>query len=585
MNCLRKIFLLRRLPARLCNLVIQVSRFKVKIFRFLLILCLPAFLLIPIPSYTFESKTYHLETGQKLFIPKDENGLINPWGYFHPQTILTHLDGYVDHVFGFVDLLTDVDFLESLCDEEAERLIDFVIFLVRFSVPKSRPDLAEKYEQEIEELLDLMYEDEGDEEEYKLSSNHDGHWEFVPAICYEKPEFILCKKKKKKKDKSWISRKWHHFTHWVDKHKEPVIAIGAVALGAIIAGVAGGSDPGNGTPSEYINKPGEVHFRDDPPEYSPPLTDVTPNDSISTLPSRDFQLPEQTVPISEPPQILEEAPLIVQESIEEVKEELVEENISEKATAKEFASYTTHRLLDEVSDYGLKHVVGEETIEAGHELIDRAFGTDYASEYTEESKEAIASLKEELGTDIALGVLPPPTTSVGAVARTGTAIGSAVVAQEVVAGASTTGGNLTKADAGPLSSQPTVMNDEYPIPMTAANDTIGWKVGDPINNRTGSGSVPTWSAVRHRYWKNEALNVKNGVTTRALEREVYEPTAENIKRMERGLAPQTFNEDLGKMESVELHHNPAQKDGGLFDVEPLTPEMHEKIDPHRNTGN
>ncbi|MCB1073509.1 MAG: hypothetical protein KDK96_10485, partial [Chlamydiia bacterium] len=99
-----------------------------KIFRFLLLLCLPAFLLSPIPSYTFESKTYHLETGQKLFIPRDENGLINPWGYFSPRSILTYLDGYVDHVFGFIDLLTNVDFLESLCDEEAQRLIDFAIF-------------------------------------------------------------------------------------------------------------------------------------------------------------------------------------------------------------------------------------------------------------------------------------------------------------------------------------------------------------------------------------------------------------------------------------------------------------------------
>jgi len=433
MGCLRKIFLLRELLAKLCILVIQDSRFKVKIFRFLLLLSLPAFLLSPIPSYTFESKTYHLETGQELFIPKDENGLINPWGYFHPQTILTHLDGYVDHVFGFVDLLEDVDFLESLCDEEAERLIDFVIFIVRFSVPKSRPDLAEKYEQEIAELLDLMYEDEGDEEEYKLSSNHDCQWEFVPAVCFEKPEFILCKKKKKKKkDKSWISRKWHHFTHWVDKNKEPIIAIGAVAVGAIIGGLTGRSDSGDGTPPDYINKAGEVRFRDDPPEYSPPPAHVSPNDSISTLPLKDFQLLEQTVPISEPAQILDEAPLIVQESIEEIKEELVEENISEKGTAKEFASYMTHQILDEVSDYGLKHVVGEETIEAGHELIDRAFGTDYASEYTEEFKEEIAHLSKRLGIDIAIAELPPPTAISGAITRTGAAVGSVVVAQEAM---------------------------------------------------------------------------------------------------------------------------------------------------------
>jgi len=152
--------------------------------------------------------------------------------------------------------------------------------------------------------------------------------------------------------------------------------------------------------------------------------------------------------MSEPAQILDEAPLLVQESIEEIKEELVEKTISEKGTAKEFASYTTHQILDEVSDYGLKHVVGEETIEVGHELIDRAFGTDYASEYTEESKEEIASLKKELGAEMTLGVLPPPTAPVGAVARTGTAIGSAIVAQEVIAGASVANGTLANADSG-----------------------------------------------------------------------------------------------------------------------------------------
>ncbi|CCB88039.1 hypothetical protein [Simkania negevensis] len=69
-----------------------------KFFRFLLLLCLPPFLLTPIPSYA-----YHIKSNHELFIPRDKNKLINPWGYFHPQTILTRLDRYADHVFGFVD--------------------------------------------------------------------------------------------------------------------------------------------------------------------------------------------------------------------------------------------------------------------------------------------------------------------------------------------------------------------------------------------------------------------------------------------------------------------------------------------------
>ena len=203
-----------------------------KLFRFILLLCLPAFLLTPIPSHTFELPT-NLTKRHKLFIPSDQNGLINPWGYFEKQNILTHLDGYIDHVCDFIDLLTNVDFLESLCDEEAERLIDFVTYIIRFSVPISRPDLAEEYEQEIAELLELMY---ADEETCQLISNTNPYWSFVPAICTKHPGFIFCKKKKK----GWFERKWHHFSHWCEKNKEPLIAVGAVATIATVAILTGG---------------------------------------------------------------------------------------------------------------------------------------------------------------------------------------------------------------------------------------------------------------------------------------------------------------------------------------------------------
>ena len=61
----------------------------------------------------------------------------------------------------------------------------------------------------------------------------------------------------------------------------------------------------------------------------------------------------------------------------------------------------------------------------------------------------------------------------------------------------------------------------------------------------------------------------------------YEPTPENIKRMERGLAPQFYNVKKQRWESIELHHEPPQRDGGLFDFKELTVEQHMAIDPHR----
>lgn len=38
------------------------------------------------------------------------------------------------------------------------------------------------------------------------------------------------------------------------------------------------------------------------------------------------------------------------------------------------------------------------------------------------------------------------------------------------------------------------------------------------------------------------------------------------------------------MESIELHHDPAQRDGGLFDIQPFTPEEHADRDKYRNLG-
>lgn len=47
--------------------------------------------------------------------------------------------------------------------------------------------------------------------------------------------------------------------------------------------------------------------------------------------------------------------------------------------------------------------------------------------------------------------------------------------------------------------------EETKISPAQASSVCGWKVGDPINNRTMLGDVPKWSTVRYRYWKNESL--------------------------------------------------------------------------------
>ncbi|HBW38912.1 MAG TPA: hypothetical protein DEF89_28190 [Desulfosporosinus sp.] len=110
-----------------------------------------------------------------------------------------------------------------------------------------------------------------------------------------------------------------------------------------------------------------------------------------------------------------------------------------------------------------------------------------------------------------------------------------------------------------------------------SNVAKGWKVGDPIDNLTKAGNQPSWSTVRQRHWKNESYyNSQN-----------YPP--ENIVRMQKGLAPQRFNELTGKMESMELHHVIPQRSNlpginNYDNLRPVWPDEHQLIDPYRKTG-
>ena len=99
---------------------------------------------------------------------------------------------------------------------------------------------------------------------------------------------------------------------------------------------------------------------------------------------------------------------------------------------------------------------------------------------------------------------------------------------------------------------------------------IGWKVGDDISNLTRAGNVPSWSTVRQRYWKNEALtNYKE-----------YSP--EDLLRMSQGRAPLALNPNNGKMYPMELHHPNGRKGSDLFNFIQVTPWKHAEIDKYRH---
>jgi len=94
----------------------------------------------------------------------------------------------------------------------------------------------------------------------------------------------------------------------------------------------------------------------------------------------------------------------------------------------------------------------------------------------------------------------------------------------------------------------------------------GWHVGDPITKLTAKGTEPSWDAVRQRYWKNEAHNNPSTYT-------------ENVDRMQKGLAPQKFNQATGKMESLQLHHPNGRQGAEFYQVQPVTRTQH--IEIHR----
>ncbi|MGR0116379.1 hemagglutinin repeat-containing protein [Ralstonia pseudosolanacearum] len=102
----------------------------------------------------------------------------------------------------------------------------------------------------------------------------------------------------------------------------------------------------------------------------------------------------------------------------------------------------------------------------------------------------------------------------------------------------------------------------------------GWKRGDDVYQPTSNNNDPSWSAVRSRFWKNEAQAPDAA--------EKY--GQENIDRMRSGLAPQRYNPDKGGLESMELSHEPVPARDGGKEFVPRWPQDHATVDPYRRPG-
>lgn len=418
------------------------------------ILCLPAFLLSPIPASSFQTTPSIQETAWD--VPIDEFGHVNPWVLLQGENLS------IDRYFSFIELASNKAFLEVLSEEEFDRVVEFMTTMLRSSAPESHEDLIEAYNQDIEEILDDLY----GEPKWEIACNNGFDFELAPAVFYAHsfPEVFLCKK-------NWFQRKAHHFGHWCSKHKEPLIAgavvVGVVAIAVATSGVGGSSAAAiggaliNDTYSgkdrpQHINKPGEVYVDNGAPEPTSPVLYHPITESIP-------------IPSSQPTP-LEQAHALSFEKVEEAKLEIAEktQNIAEvsgqtyiekaKDVTKVTVSNIVHDVFESISKIGTAWheihpnstpedvQVYKEFVAAQHKKIDEIFGT-HRPDYSLESQEYAAAYKaaiiEELGyyPEMQMGELPPPgalisavsraatvaSRAIGIAAKSGSAIGTAVV--------------------------------------------------------------------------------------------------------------------------------------------------------------
>jgi len=471
-----------------------------RIFRFLLILCLPAFLLNPIPSFSQEVSVERNETVGEIFIPRDAEGKVCPWELFSIENLS------IDNYFNFIELLENEEFLETLTEEEFDDVVAFVISMVRYSVPKDDLELKERMEEDIQELLFLLYE-----EEHHIIANQLTGFEITLPFYRDNPQVVCCR--------GWLSKKFHHLGHFLGKHKKPLIiaAVGigvvtiavvtggvgassAVAIGGALVSASANNDHPKAPPP--VNKPGEVVFQDELFLDSPDSFQIANSPSLITSP-----LPLDS---SSAESIMETS----REHAESTKVELVATgldsplNITEdesfeeiKEGVREKVSYMAHLALDTLAEiteyfYELNPSFGPEDLEAylafideRHELIDELFLTGHASLDGLSAEERVHAIRKHCA-EMQIGILPVP------------GVGLVKVAGRVVAAAATEGA-LGGAIIGGALTQPLSFSTRNPHLDTQIDERLPKNPDDLLKDSNWQEiSHPRAKAKGHRMFEN-----------------------------------------------------------------------------------
>ena len=395
----------------------------------------------------------------KADIPQTFNGT-EDYSNFSPWELLNYETLTVDNILNFVQMIEDTDNLEDIFTEsQMEEIQEFLIFLMRNGIRDWDIEAKERLEEDIAWMRGepnnstLAYEDDDPPFWFGALNGYHGI-KILPAILIpsKNPEIVLCRGKLKKFYKSCKRAAKRH-------KKEIIIAAIVVAATVVIIAsggtatpeaVAGGAsaiagvnesskskkDDDDERPRNPVNKPGEVYSRDDYPP-SIPQDNSYPNGYAQNTSSIDSyrpqleDIPKQIIPTKE----------IAQQQASEIKEELAEiipdevfVNVKDERSfwvsaaekAKETGSHISHDVYEAVTDQLeiIPQVAGalsnnlpeslknadpfdkdprdsfHEMVEAGHEKIDKIFGTDQSDMYAAEGKAA----RGELTT----GMLPPP---------------------------------------------------------------------------------------------------------------------------------------------------------------------------------
>ncbi|HLB53256.1 MAG TPA: hypothetical protein VJK48_06095 [Chlamydiales bacterium] len=410
----------------------------------------------------------------------------------------------------------------------------FAILAQQGIFPHEEPQISDVLNQDIQTLLN--FSDPFLQSEHCLSENY----AVIPAVYYcdyHSYKYDLCR--------SRIKKAWDNTRHFVKEHKKEIL-IGAAIVVAVAVTVTvvvmtcGTTSGGAAAVAEAIAGLSQLEDTDHSHENNKKKTNHAPY-SIET---KEGARSPMIVTSSETPLLRE----IIEDQISSFRE-IVSENMANKKAqfapvgslgfltqVRDAGSYFAHetfdmvtnivsevpRLIEEMHNFSEKFLPiskmpsssqnvawnpvspvkrFEDSTDSGHRFIDKMFNTEQAKFYTQEAQE------NSPGDLFTYAVLPPP----------GTLSGASVVGE----------GRLA---------------------ITQCNSTWGWKIGDPIQNRTWWGGQPKWSTVRQRHWKNRALELKSKQNSKF--------NKEDVQRMENGLAPQRYNDLTGKVESMELHHIP-----------------------------